>query len=147
MTTPTPEPGSATTPVYQWHIPTAGDAPNVPYDLTQTALAVEGTVKAHHDEVGKLGLTGKMVQHGSAVCSVTGGVSPQITYPTPFTAKVYPVVCFGDTGGPGMIVKVSESASTGTYFRVTIYTEAGAPVDSGPYRVNWFVVGPVAAGA
>ena len=147
MTTPTPEPGSATTPVYQWHIPTAGDAPNVPYDLTQTALAVEGTVKAHHDEVGKLGLTGKMVQHGSAVFSVTGGVSPQITYPTPFTATVYPVVCLGDNNGPAMSVKVTGGSSTATYFGVALYTGAGAPVDSGTYRVNWYVVGPVAAGA
>ena len=147
MTIPTPEPGAATTPVYGWHIPTAGDAPNVPYDVTQTALAIEGTVKAHHDEVGKFGLTGKMVQHGTAVFSVTGGVSPQITYPTPFTAKVHPVVCFGDTGGLGMTVKVTDSSSTSTYFRVVVYTETGTPVEGGPYRLNWFAVGPVAAGA
>ena len=147
MTIPPPEPGSATTPVYQWHIPTAGDAPNVPFDATQTALAIEGTVKAHHDEVGKLGLTGKMVQHGSAVFSVTGGVSPQITYPTPFTAKVYPVVCMGDSNGPAMTVKVTDASSTSTYFRVALYTAAGGPVEGGPYRLNWFAVGPVAAGA
>jgi hypothetical protein len=34
----------AVTPIYGWHIPVLSDAPNVPYDMQETSLDIEGTI-------------------------------------------------------------------------------------------------------
>ena len=143
MSIPTPEPGSATTPVYGWHIPTAGDAPNVPFDVTQTALAIEGTVKEHQDEFAATGLAGMAVRWGTILANMTGGAAT-ITYSKPFTATVHPIVCLGATTGPQTVIVF---ANTATSFTVKMYAEDGTQIISGSHRLNWFVVGPVAAGA
>ena len=143
MTIPTPEPGAATTPIYGWHVPTSGDAPNVPYDVTQTALAIESTVDLHERRYVANGLPGIRIEGGTDVKTISNG-EMTINYRVTFSSVVHPVLTIGDvTSNAAVLLIVSPTASS---VRFRLFTSTGAPA-TGLVRVNYVAIGPYTAPA